>query len=190
MKREDFKEILPIHIDSCNKILEEKGKCENVECGFCPFCLINSVRNEGCSDAYSSDSCSKSNEDNILLKNAEKFIELFEKDFEPKKTLGEEIKKDVEKTVQAICEATPGRIKTVEDNVNQPNHYKLDGLDVEVLDIIKAVLTKEKFDGFLHGNVIKYTLRTNKKNGVEDLEKAYKYLGWLIDSKNRLKSNK
>lgn len=183
MKREDFKEILPIHIDSCKKIIKQKGECTGVDCKECPFTFFNSANEKDC---VQNDYAGKGQ----LAESAEKFIELFEKYFEPKKTLGEEIKKDVEKTVRAICEATPGGVKTVEDNVNQPNHYKLDGLDVEVLDIIKAVLTKEQFEGFLHGNVIKYTLRTNKKNGVEDLEKAHKYLGWLIDSKNGLKLNK
>lgn len=177
MKREDFKEILPVHVEFCKKIVE-LGNCDfSTNCNECPFNVENAI--------YCF--CTEKLE---TLEYAKEFIKSFEKDFEPKKTLGEEIKKDVEKTVRVICEATPGRVKTVEDNVNQPNHYKLDGLDVEVLDIIKAVLTKEQFEGFLHGNVIKYALRTNKKNGVEDLEKAYKYLGWLIDSKNGLKLNK
>lgn len=179
MKREDFKEILPVHIESCKEIIKQEGNCEDIECEGCPFSCDNT-------DKYDCEGASYK----VMINKSKGFIELFEKDFQPKKTLGEEIKEEVEKTVQAICEATPGRIKTVDDNVNQPNHYKLDGLDVEVLDIIKSVLTKEQFEGFLHGNVIKYTLRTNKKNGVEDLEKAHKYLGWLIDSKNGLKLNK
>lgn len=179
MKREDFKEILPVHIESCKSILEQKGGCLGIDCCQCPFHSENSEKYD----------CEEGSKD-VISGQARHFLNLFEKDFQPKKTLGEEIKKDVEKTVRAICEATPGRVKTVEDNVNQPNHYKLDGLDVEVLDVIKAVLTKEQFEGFLHGNVIKYTLRTNKKNGVEDLEKAHKYLGWLIESKSGLKLNK
>lgn len=200
MKREDFKEILPVHIESCKRLIEFAGDCTSARifnsplfldlCSRCPFNFYNSTNNKNCLDNDYSREIEKFKNDKKLIENCKKFINLFEKDFESKKTLGEEIKKDVEKTVQAICEATPGRIKTVEDNVNQPNHYKLDGLDVEVLDVIKAVLTKEQFEGFLHGNVIKYTLRTNKKNGVEDLEKAHKYLGWLIDSKNGLKLNK
>ena len=183
MKREDFKEILPIHVYNCKKIIKQKGECAEVGCKECPFTFLNSINEKDCvQNGYANKG--------QLAESAEKFIELFGKDFVVEKILDEEIKKDVEKTARAICEATPGRTKTVEDNVNQPNHYKLDGLDVEVLDIIKAVLTKEQFEGFLHGNVIKYTLRTNKKNGVEDLKKAYKYLGWLIDSKSGLQLNK
>lgn len=71
----------------------------------------------------------------------------------------------------------------VPDNVHQPKHYKLDGLDIEVIDVIKSLLTPEQLKGYLHGNVIKYILRTDKKNGVEDLEKAKVYLEWLIEAK-------
>ena len=31
------------------------------------------------------------------------------------------------------------------------------------------------------GNVVKYILRFQKKNGIEDLKKARKYLDWLIE---------
>ena len=158
MKREDFKEILPVHIESCKEIIKQEGECTGVDCKECPFTIFNSTNEKDC---VQNDYAGKGQ----LAESAEEFIKLFEKDFEPEET-------------------------EVPDNVNQPNHYKLDGLDVEVLDVIKAVLTKEQFEGFLHANVIKYTLRTNKKNGVEDLEKAHKYLGWLIDSKNGLKLNK
>lgn len=154
MKREDFKEILPVHIESCKSILEQKVGCLGIDCCQCPFHSENSEKYD----------CEEGSKD-VISGQARHFLNLFEKNFQPEQT-------------------------EVPDNVNQPNHYKLDGLDVEVLDIIKAVLTKEQFEGFLHGNVIKYTLRTNKKNGVEDLEKAHKYLGWLIDSKSGLKLNK
>lgn len=62
------------------------------------------------------------------------------------------------------------------DNVNSPNHYKLTGLDVEVIDVIRASMSPEEFKGYCKGNVIKYVTRENKKNGMEDLRKAKKYL--------------
>lgn len=66
------------------------------------------------------------------------------------------------------------------DNVNNPNHYKLDGLNgVEVKDVIKSVLGDD-ITSFYIGNVIKYVLRYKKKNGVEDLRKARLYLDWAI----------
>ena len=66
------------------------------------------------------------------------------------------------------------------DNVNSPNHYKLAGLDVEVIDVIKASMSPEEFKGYCKGNVIKYVTRENKKNGMEDLRKAKKYLEYVI----------
>ena len=65
------------------------------------------------------------------------------------------------------------------DMVNNLSHYKLDGLDVEVIDVIKATVTD--FESFCHGNIIKYVLRVNKKNGIEDLKKAKKYIEMLIE---------
>lgn len=66
------------------------------------------------------------------------------------------------------------------DNVNSPNHYKLTGLDVEVIDVIRASMSPEEFKGYCKGNVIKYVTRENKKNGMEDLRKAKKYLEYVI----------
>ena len=68
------------------------------------------------------------------------------------------------------------------DNINSSNHYKLDGLDVEVIDVIKA--TVKDFNSFCHGNIIKYVLRADKKNGIEDFKKAKKYIEMMIGDEN------
>lgn len=68
------------------------------------------------------------------------------------------------------------------DNVNSPNHYKLDGLNVEVIDVIKA--TVKDFNSFCHGNIIKYVLRANKKNRIEDFKKVKKYIKMMIGDRN------
>lgn len=68
------------------------------------------------------------------------------------------------------------------DNVNSPNHYKLNGLNVEVIDVIKA--TVKDFNSFCHGNIIKYVLRADKKNGIEDFKKAKKYIEMMIGDEN------
>ena len=68
------------------------------------------------------------------------------------------------------------------DNVNSPKHYKLEELDVEVIDVIKA--TVKDFNSFCHGNIIKYVLRANKKNGIEDFKKAKKYIEMMIGDEN------
>ena len=57
------------------------------------------------------------------------------------------------------------------DVISNPDHYKLKGLDVEVWDVIKSVLGTVGFLGFYKGNIIKYILRANKKNGLEDLKR-------------------
>ena len=186
MKREDFKEILPVHVDNCKKIIKQKGECTGVDCKECPFTFFNSTNEKDC---VQNDYAGRGQ----LEKTAEEFLEKFEDEAlgiippaTPISYRDERLEEAIDSTTEFLRECKEQEV----DNVNQPNHYKLDGLDVEVLDIIKAVLTKEQFEGALHFNVIKYILRTNKKNGVEDLKKAHKYLGWLIDSKNGLKLNK
>ncbi len=64
-----------------------------------------------------------------------------------------------------------------EDKVNSPSHYQG---KVEVIDYIEDKLTKEGFQGYLEGNIIKYVSRYKKKNGVEDLKKCRWYLERLI----------
>lgn len=68
------------------------------------------------------------------------------------------------------------------DNVKKPKHYQMviNGVDVQVLDIIRARLTEEEFRGYLKGNVLKYMHRADKKNGLEDYEKCEEYLKKLI----------
>lgn len=65
------------------------------------------------------------------------------------------------------------------DKVNSPYHYKLRGLDIEAIDVIRGALTDDEFRGFCKGNVLKYTIREGHKNGDEDLKKAKKYLEFL-----------
>lgn len=69
--------------------------------------------------------------------------------------------------------------KLVSDNVNAPDHYKLRGLDIEAIDVIRGALDEDEFRGFCKGNVLKYTIREGHKNGDEDLKKAKKYLEFL-----------
>lgn len=71
------------------------------------------------------------------------------------------------------------------DNVNKPRHYTSG--QYEVIDVIKDSSTPEQFEGFLAGNVKKYVMRYQLKNGVEDLKKAKVYLEWLIKHKEEHK---
>lgn len=59
-----------------------------------------------------------------------------------------------------------------------PEYYKG---KIECIHAIKAAIGDDAaFRGFLKGQVMKYVWRYERKNGVEDLEKAMWYLEWLI----------
>ena len=66
-------------------------------------------------------------------------------------------------------------------NIEKPSHYQLKGLEpYESIDVIRAVLG-DKVKYFYLGNILKYILRAEKKNGLEDYKKAEVYLKWLIE---------
>lgn len=51
---------------------------------------------------------------------------------------------------------------------------------IETLDIIKAKLTPEQYEGYLLGNALKYSCRANFKGCMDrDMEKASNYTKWL-----------
>ena len=66
------------------------------------------------------------------------------------------------------------------DEVNHPDHYTQGG--IECIDCIKASMSKDGFEDYCKGNVIKYLHRWRFKGGVQDLKKASVYLNWLIES--------
>ena len=66
------------------------------------------------------------------------------------------------------------------DNIESPKHYKLEGLNVESIEVIKSVLGQEGFKAFCKGNTMKYLIRAEKKNGLEDYKKAKTYLDWYL----------
>lgn len=71
----------------------------------------------------------------------------------------------------------------MQDTSIKPNYYKLNikGHEIEVMDIIEVV-TKDLtgIEAFAIGNILKYVIRANNKNGLEDLKKAEEYLHNLI----------
>lgn len=71
------------------------------------------------------------------------------------------------------------------DNINNPNHYKL-GCGIESIEIIKRVLGTQGFVAFCLGNILKYLIRAEKKNKLEDYKKAAKYLEWIIERDNKI----
>ena len=67
--------------------------------------------------------------------------------------------------------------KEINEHIN-PKHYRQG--KIEAIVIIKNILTTEEFKGFLKGLIIKYLIRADKKNGLEDYEKAQWYLNYLV----------
>lgn len=70
--------------------------------------------------------------------------------------------------------------KIREELVNSPEHYTKG--DIECIDAMKAMLTKEEFIGFLRGNSFKYRWRFKYKDTpTQDLMKAKWYEDKLLE---------
>ena len=68
-----------------------------------------------------------------------------------------------------------------EDNIISPNHYASDK-GFEVFDVQEAFIHELKgMSASYWCNIVKYILRFQRKNGVEDLKKAKYYLEKLIE---------
>lgn len=77
--------------------------------------------------------------------------------------------------IQAVIPTT----EPVVDIVNQPPHYTSHPSGIEVIEITRHM-------GFCLGNVVKYALRCDlKRDAVEDLRKAIKYLEFEIETRER-----
>ncbi|MHC3648947.1 DUF3310 domain-containing protein [Streptococcus suis] len=75
-------------------------------------------------------------------------------------------------------------VRVVHDNVNNPSHYQ-GNYGMESIDVLRNFMTSEQLKGFHLGNALKYQLRYQKKNGLEDLKKARKNLDWLIEEEEK-----
>jgi len=64
------------------------------------------------------------------------------------------------------------------NEVNRPKHYNMN--NVEAVDVIEMSMSKECFQGYLQGNILKYIIRhKHKGNPIQDLDKAAWYLNKL-----------
>ncbi len=61
----------------------------------------------------------------------------------------------------------------------KPDYYHQNGTDV--IKMIELLRGKQAAKEFCIGNVLKYTIRHDRKNGVEDLQKAQTYIARLIE---------
>lgn len=75
-------------------------------------------------------------------------------------------------------------MEAIKDSVN-PSHYK--NGEIECINAIKASMSIIEFKGYLKGNVQKYLWRYDKKNGLEDLQKAQWYLNKLVSEISSVK---
>lgn len=71
--------------------------------------------------------------------------------------------------------------ESVDVMISHPDHYQSE-TGLEVIDVIEAFTFDLKgIEATDTGNVLKYICRWEKKNGLQDLEKAKWYLDHLID---------
>ena len=68
----------------------------------------------------------------------------------------------------------PSDTQPTNDVVSAPSHYTR--WNIEPIDFIRANNLP-----FTVGNVIKYVMRYDAKNGLEDLKKCRQYLDWVIE---------
>jgi hypothetical protein len=60
------------------------------------------------------------------------------------------------------------------------SHYETKA--IQPWEAMEVWMSKEAFQGFLHGNAVKYIARWREKNGVQDLKKAIHYIKKLIET--------
>lgn len=104
---------------------------------------------------------------------------------EPRKSIKQRLYSYAEYIQKDIAESQTNNTDTEHtDEVHNPDHYKLDGLNIEAVDVIKAVLTDEEFKGWCKGNALKYLMRAGKKDKSkekQDFAKAGVFISWLTD---------
>jgi len=94
--------------------------------------------------------------------------------------------KEVDGKFQELMEKANNRLievnsVTTSDNIKSPDHYVSDS-GIEVFDVQEAFI--HELSGMAASywcNIVKYILRFQRKNGVEDLKKAKYYLEKLIE---------
>jgi hypothetical protein len=65
-------------------------------------------------------------------------------------------------------------IERADDMQISGSHYK--DMAIQPWALMELVLTNEEFEGFLKGNIIKYSMRAGRKDGSDDAGKAKHYM--------------
>ena len=78
----------------------------------------------------------------------------------------------------------------VKDDVNSPEHYKLNHDGIECIDAIHATMEPSAFCEYVRGTVLKYIWRCNYKGDkLKDLRKAQWYLTKLIREVEKIENS-
>ena len=101
-------------------------------------------------------------------------------------TKNSDIEKIFDNLMREIVEENEKRVTTENnDNIISPNHYASDK-GFEVFDVQEAFIHELKGMAASYWcNIVKYILRFQRKNGVEDLKKAKYYLEKLIEAEEK-----
>jgi hypothetical protein len=87
---------------------------------------------------------------------------------------------DFHQRMQAIRDKQLKPIIVPPDNINQPAHYMVGG--IETIDYMMAKSSPEEFKGHLRLTAIKYLSRAGHKDNVlQEYKKSAVYLNWLIN---------
>lgn len=74
-----------------------------------------------------------------------------------------------------------------EDMINSPSHYTAGG--IEPIEVLRAKLTAEQYEGYLLGTALVYMLRANFKGQMAlDFEKAEWYSKRLVEHQKETRS--
>jgi hypothetical protein len=94
--------------------------------------------------------------------------------------------RDYEQLYNELIETTATRIAQGEESHSpHPSHYVVPGLNIELIDILKAKsrVATNCWEFFLWASAMQYIFRYSSRGCPgPDLEKAMVYLGWLKDS--------
>ncbi len=94
--------------------------------------------------------------------------------------------RDYERLYNELVEVTANRIAQGEESHSpHPSHYVIPGLNIELVDIIKAKakIATDCWQFFCWASCLQYLWRFDLRGApANDLGKALVYLGWLKDS--------
>lgn len=84
----------------------------------------------------------------------------------------------IKKACSGNCVTCRGQTK---DKFYDAHYASMAGL--EPIEVMQLIMSREEFEGFLKGNIIKYTMRAGRKQGEaaeKDIAKANRYKQWLM----------